>query len=444
MPDLLAFRTAARTVLGMTTPRNPSTIESHPQFVAILAALMRGERPHTVAQEHGLNPKSLSNWKSNNKHRFGFPDAPGGSHRIDTAVTDSITKALVAEAASAANALVEEEQRLRVNELELELEDYKTKFADLEELFEALNIMNGHKSTAPVWLSPARAEGKSGTVCAVLSDLHLDEVVRKQEVGGVNAFNRRIAEMRLQRFFEKCVELPRDYLSNINYDGFVLMCLGDTFTGEIHEELAMTNEGHPFETALYFIDHFVAGIRMLADHYGKVHVVSVPGNHDRTYKKPRYKGRVVTSMHYLFMKFVEREFAGDDRVTFQAPETPDAVVKIYDTTYLCTHGDQFKGGNGVGGIMVPLLRGHLKTQQRQQAIRQGYDVMVMGHWHQYLAVPSSGLIINGSLKGYDEYAYGHGFNYEPAQQALWVTTPEHGATGFHLPVVVQDKKSERW
>ena len=149
-------------------------------------------------------------------------------------------------------------------------------------------------------------------------------------------------------------------------------------------------------------------------------------------------------MHYLFMKFVEREFDGDTRVTFQAPETPDAIVKVYDTTYLCTHGDSFKGGNGIGGIMVPLLRGHAKTQQRQQAIRQGYDVMCMGHFHQLIAVPGSGLIVNGSVKGYDEYAYGHAFNYEPAQQALWVTTPEHGATGFHLPIVVQDKKNERW
>jgi hypothetical protein len=420
----------------MTTPR--TFLSNDPRLPEILDDYRAGVALSEMAKKYGYTNLQLSNFRYKNSDRYGLDTQAAQKVRVQEHAR--ITEKTAAEAEKAASAEFEH----KVSELQLQIEDYKSRFADLEGLYDALNIMNSNKVDPPVWLAPAKAEEKHGTVCAVLSDLHLDEVVRKQEVGGVNAFNRRIAEQRLKRFFEKAVELPRDYLSNIEYDGFVLMCLGDTFTGEIHEELAVTNEGHPFETALHFIDYFVAGIRLLVEHYGKVHVVSVPGNHDRTYKKPRYKGRVVTSMHYLFMKFVEREFAGDDRVTFQAPETPDAVVKVYDTTYLCTHGDQFKGGNGVGGIMVPLLRGHLKTQQRQQAIRQGYDVMVMGHWHQYLAVPSSGLIINGSLKGYDEFAYGHGFNYEPAQQALWVTTPEHGATGFHLPIVVQDKKNERW
>lgn len=413
--------------MSMTT-----TITAHPLFPHAISDLCKGAGIAETSRKYGLPYNNLQAWWLRNRDRS---DKVADLLNRITEMQDpepTVAEATVTKLAEDNNAL-----RLQIAELE-------KKYDGVSELFEALNIMQGHSVDAPEWLAPSKAEGKHGTVCAVLSDLHLDEVVRKQEVGGVNAFNRRIAEMRLQRFFEKAVELPRDYLSNITYDGFVLMCLGDTFTGEIHEELAATNEGHPFETLLYFLDPFVSGIRLLAEQYGKVHVVSVPGNHDRTYKKPRYKGRVVTSLHYLFMKFVEREFKGDERVTFQAPESPDAIVKVYDTTFLATHGDQFKGGNGIGGIMVPLLRGHAKRQQRQQAIRQGYDVMVMGHWHQYIAVPSSGLIINGTLKGFDEYSYGMGFNYEPAQQALWVTTPEHGATGFHLPIVVEDKKTERW
>lgn len=432
----------------------PASLDQHPNFPEILAALMAGERGIDIARRYGLPNRFVSSWKHRNQTKYNFPPArSGGSSRplpeeTTRVATELASRVIAEQRENEAARLADTEARVallkRAEEAELKLAETVERYKDFEELIEAMGIMQDHQPDPPVWLAPARAEEKHGTVCAVLSDLHLDEVVRKQEVGGVNAFNRRIAEMRLERFFEKCIELPRDYLSNITYDGFVLMCLGDTFTGEIHDELAMTNEGHPFETTLYFIDHFVAGIRLLADHYGKVHIVSVPGNHDRTYKKPRYKGRVITSMHYLFMKFVEREFKGDDRVTFQTPETPDAIVKVYDTTYLCTHGDAFKGGGGIGGIMIPLLRGHAKRQQRQHAIRQNYDIMVMGHWHQYLAIPSSGLIVNGSLKGFDEYAYGNGFNYEPAQQALWVTTPEHGATGFQLPIIVEDKKRERW
>jgi hypothetical protein len=32
----------------------------------------------------------------------------------------------------------------------------------------------------------------------------------------------------------------------------------------------------------------------------------------------------------------------------------------------------------------------------------GYDTMLLGHWHQW--IPMLDQIVNGSLKGYDEYA----------------------------------------
>ncbi len=50
----------------------------------------------------------------------------------------------------------------------------------------------------------------------------------------------------------------------------------------------------------------------------------------------------------------------------------------------------------------------------------------MGHFHQLMYL--QGIIMNGSLKGYDEYAYTNNFGFERPQQALWITTPERGVT----------------
>jgi hypothetical protein len=47
------------------------------------------------------------------------------------------------------------------------------------------------------------------------------------------------------------------------------------------------------------------------------------------------------------------------------------------------------------------------------------------------------IIINGSLKGYDEYAHAHNFQYEPPQQAMWLTHPDHGIT-FNMPVFLTE------
>jgi hypothetical protein len=51
--------------------------------------------------------------------------------------------------------------------------------------------------------------------------------------------------------------------------------------------------------------------------------------------------------------------------------------------------------------------------------------------------------VNGSLKGYDEYAYVSNFGFETPRQAFWVTTPEHGPS-FHTAIEVMNRKAEGW
>jgi hypothetical protein len=53
------------------------------------------------------------------------------------------------------------------------------------------------------------------------------------------------------------------------------------------------------------------------------------------------------------------------------------------------------------------------------------------------------VIVGGTLKGLDEYAYMGNFGYEPPQQAWWVTTPEMGIT-VNAPIYVSDRESEGW
>ena len=63
--------------------------------------------------------------------------------------------------------------------------------------------------------------------------------------------------------------------------------------------------------------------------------------------------------------------------------------------------------------------------------------------HQLIMAPEQGLIVNGSLKGYDEYASVSNFRPERPQQALWLVTPENGIS-VSAPVLVADRKKEKW
>jgi hypothetical protein len=133
----------------------------------------------------------------------------------------------------------------------------------------------------------------------------------------------------------------------------------------------------------------------------------------------------------MLYQFLARHFDGDKRITFMIPDGSDAAYRIYSTRYNLTHGDQFRGGDGMIGPLGPITRGDHKKRSRNSQIEMDYDILLMGHWHQYIHL--SKLIVNGALKGYDEYAYTGNFPFEKPQQALWITHPVYGPT-IRMPV----------
>lgn len=290
----------------------------------------------------------------------------------------------------------------------------------------------------PKWLTPKKSSAHRGTVCAILSDCHFDERVDAAEVDGLNAYDRAIAEQRLERFFGNTIKITRDYLKGVEFDGAVLFLGGDLVSGTIHDEITQTNEAYAPETALFWADRIAAGVAQLADEFHRVHVPCVSGNHGRLTRKPRSKGRTRDNWDWLIAQILAKHFKDDERVTFQIPDATDALVEVYDTTFLLTHGDQVSGGGGIGGIWPPIMRMVARKQNRH-----GFDTVVMGHFHQLIQAPQQGLIVNGALKGYDEYAAVNNMRPERAQQAMWVTTPENGVT-FMAPVLVANQAEEGW
>lgn len=294
----------------------------------------------------------------------------------------------------------------------------------------------------PKWALKARKSGgREGIVTAQLTDTHFDEVVKPEEVGYINAYNREIAEKRLQRWVEKVIVLARDFVSGVDIKGIFIPATGDLLSGNIHEELKETNEDLLYASADFWIDRIIAAIKAFADEFGQVHIAAVVGNHGRSTIKPVFKGRAKSNIEWLIWRQIARYFELDERVTVQVSDGMDLSVQIYDTNYLLTHGDQFRGGSGISGAMAPLMLGQHRKAVRQMSTEEPMDIMVMGHFHQYLQLP--GLIVGGSMKGYDEFAFGHNLRPEMAQQAFWVTSPEYGPT-IHAPVHVQKRENEGW
>lgn len=360
------------------------------------------------------------------------------------AVSEASVEELESELARAQVKLAKREQRIKT--LERSVRELANIREETERRAAFMDAIANAEVPPPRWLTPKRNKSKGKrqvTVGLMLSDLHLDEVVRPEEMNWVNKYNRQIALMRFERVIESTIKVATEIFSYPDYDGIVVSFNGDVFSGIIHQELRESNDATMFESLLFWEPIFVGAIDRLASAFGKFHGIWQYGNHGRMSHKPVAKNRARDNMEWLFAHNVARHFVNDPRVTMTIPESADTQIQVYDHVMRLEHGDAFSGGSGIAGAVSPLLLGVHRATRQAMAENRPFDVMGVGHWHQYLVAPSKGLIINGALKGYDEYARGKKFEPEPAQQAFWLWTPEYGVS-FAAPIMAQDPVAEGW
>lgn len=334
-----------------------------------------------------------------------------------------------------------ERKLLEKKSVEARLQDFVENNAQMQR---EIDVLSGFtkRSGPPTWMTKKPTKTKHhGTPWLMLSDLHLDEVVNAAEMNYMNCYNREIALQRLDRVTKGFIQVTQDHWAGIKYDGAVVCLGGDIFSGDIHEELKETNEDAMLGSVDFWIDPLAAALDEIADTFGKIHVPVVAGNHGRTSRKAVMKKRSRSNFDWFIGAQLSRLFKGDKRITFDVSESADLLIPSYNQNVMLTHGDQASGGAGIGGVWPPIMRLDARKRQRQANVNQPYDLMVLGHWHTLTFGPS--FIVNGALKGYDEYAFISNFGYEVPTQAAWLMTPEHGKT-WTAPIFCQDREAEGW
>lgn len=342
-------------------------------------------------------------------------------------------------------ALVEEATevgRLR-RELRVERDKVQRLAVDLDAARRSLDLADAVQGATPVppkWVAAKPKKKHSATLCLLITDTHLDEVVNPAEVGGLNAYNREIAGQRLERAFTGAVKFARDYLTGVDIDGAVILFGGDIVSGDIHAELVESNQATTIQTLVHWLEPLAAGVDLLAREFGRVHCVGVPGNHGRRQKKPRYKQRAADNFDNLLYHLLARQHHERADVTWQIPASLYADIDIRGLHVRLEHGDEAKGGSGISSAMAPLLLlQHRRVRQYAAANRQ-LDLLMVGHFHSRYQAP--GILAGGTTKGQDEYAAGKGFAFQEPSQELFVV----GDRGIMLsaPVWVMDRAAEGW
>lgn len=324
------------------------------------------------------------------------------------------------------------EQTLKAKRADRARQGAEKALAENERLVEVLRNIREARGVTAKYVGRRRTSagpGKNRCIPSLmLSDLHFGEWVDPREVEGYNEYTPEIAKKRLEHTTLGAIEMFDLYGSGFVADSAVVALGGDILSGDIHQELSETNALGTSETIVEFTPLLARSIETFADRFGKVYVPCVTGNHDRNPRQRRVptKRTARDSLSWIVYCWLADHFRNDERVTVEVSEATSMTYQLYSTRYLLTHGHEWKGGSGIGGIMVPIMRGFNKRSRRQEVIGNQFDHLLMGHFHQYTQGPS--FLINGSMKGYDQFAYEHDFEPEPAQQAFWLTTPKHGYT----------------
>lgn len=332
------------------------------------------------------------------------------------------------------DALAETVRKLRIetNALKAELRHSRQEQDSAEEIRRRIYEIAARSPEPPEWTyRDSGPSGKRGTPSCLWSDWHRGEVVRPEEVGGLNKFNSEIHDERVKKLVDRTIDLAYNHMGRAKtvYPGAVIMLGGDFMNGDILHPEDQNADRTDQQNINELTDVLAGALDTMAGRFGKLFVPAVVGNHGRASRKPRTKGRVYTSHEWNIYCNLERSFRKSKNIQFLIPGEADAYFRIYGHRYLLTHGDSLgvKGGDGIIGAVGPIMRGTLKVGRSEAQVGRDFDTICMGHWHQALWLP--GAIVNNALKGYDEFArLVLRAPISRPSQLLWFTHPEHGIT----------------
>ena len=318
----------------------------------------------------------------------------------------------------------EKETKKKQESIEKELISKKNRVEELEK------ILDIKESTSHIEITPIVIHKGSGnsetTSISLLSDVHIEEVVKAESVLGKNEYNPEIAKTRLNNYFANLVKLINHHQKNYRIRRHIIGILGDIISGFIHEELRQTNAFTPPDAVFFAKQQLMSGLAYLQENLDvdRIDVVCIVGNHGRITEKLHFNNLTETSYEYFMYKDLQEMCAimKLDKIHFTVPKASMAIMEVYGKNYLFEHGNQFRYMGGVGGLYIPFLK-HFN----EMATNFKVERIFFGHHHTTVDIKQG--VGNGSVIGYSSFGLGR-FSLEPPQQSLVLLNEKRGFTNF--------------
>ena len=266
------------------------------------------------------------------------------------------------------------------------------------------------------------AKTRTGKGSAERALLHLTDW---QTGKATESYGTEVVQQRVRRCVEKVLRLTEIQRAAHPVDEITVMLGGDMVEGILFPGAAYEIDSTTFEQVFAAAHVLEESLLTLAEHFARVEVHSVNGNHGRIGKRgdnPRGD-----NWDRVLYRIVRDRLAGigADRIDWPDPVSWYDIIEIGAYRALLVHGDQVKsfGGNTPAfGIMR-------KSTAWSSGVTESFDDVYLGHFHSVmtLQLPNGGRVfMTPSLESGSEYAREFvAARGRPAQRLHYVD-PERG------------------
>ena len=285
------------------------------------------------------------------------------------------------------------------------------------------------------------------SMIAPLTDTHIGDNVELEEMMGLNEYNIDIFNKRLYGWANQVITLAELRRNSAEVGELIVPMLGDMISGDIHEELARTNNDHCMGQMIRGANLISQALMLIAPHFDKVRVPCVVGNHGRMTRKPPMKNKYM-DWDYMLYQWISVFCQNQKNIEFHIPKTFMTTIDVCNRNILLAHGDFISGGGsgtainrGVSNMRNVLsFRKGLKEELNHiqdnslENVPDNYDSALLGHFHRIdeIDIGTGAVHICGCMKGGDEFAMQRVQAINKPRQLVLYYHPKYGEIGKEI------------
>ena len=342
----------------------------------------------------------------------------------------------------------DEKRKDLIRDLRLVARTFEQENRDLRQALSDLTHLAAVKPSKLKIRPRTQKELRSGRQRAIpvllLSDLHLEEEVHPDRVGGLNEFNLEIASESMDRLMARWMDRVHELSMRSAVRELVVWLGGDLISNVLHEESFEINLLSPIQALEFAFENITRGIRYILDNTQTERLIlpTNHGNHGRinTHTKAKIAAEAVNNHEWGLYIRLAKHYANEPRITFHIADGYLNWLQLGPAALRFHHGHQI-GGAGGDRLLPALLR---RAKRWDLEPPPGHpdtvvaDVTCSGHFHQYIVGP--GIVANGSLIGHNAFGIWIGAPAREPVQASFVVYPDN-PPGYrvseHYPILVR-------